>query len=137
MEVENQEFKIELWDNWAKENFKLFKDLIDGASIALSIRGGNERIILLKKENNDLNISSKALKNFNEIQNYADLLFILDKKDVLEILNDNSSSKFIDLLCSGKIEIYELASKAELIEKGYNVFLYGLGLKLEGICSCD
>ncbi|MGZ7109403.1 MAG: hypothetical protein ACXVHW_10570, partial [Methanobacterium sp.] len=135
--VENKEFKIELWGNWAKENFKLFKDLVDGATIAVSITEYNERIILLQKQNNGLKISAKEIKNFNEIENYADLMFIIDKKNVLKIFNDNSSSFFIDLLCSGEIEIYELSSKSKLIEKGYNVFLYGLGLKLEGICSCD
>ncbi|MGZ7209369.1 MAG: hypothetical protein ACXVHV_05805, partial [Methanobacterium sp.] len=61
---------------------------------------------------------------------------IMDGKDALEILS-NSSSKLIELLCSGEIEIYELSSKSKLIKKGYNLFLYGLGLKLEGICSCD
>ncbi|MGZ7047865.1 MAG: hypothetical protein ACXVHP_06245 [Methanobacterium sp.] len=136
MEVENKEFKTESWNKWAKENFNLFADLSDGAIIAISINGNSERIILLQKEIKDLKISTKKIKNFNEIENYADIMFIMDGKDALEILS-NSSSKLIELLCSGEIEIYELSSKSKLIKKGYNLFLYGLGLKLEGICSCD
>ncbi|MGZ7119594.1 MAG: hypothetical protein ACXVH2_07790 [Methanobacterium sp.] len=136
MEVENKEFKTESWNKWAKENFNLFADLSDGAIIAISINGNPERIILLQKEIKSLKISTKKIKNFNEIENYADIMFIMDGKDALEILS-NSSSKLIDLLYSGEIEIYELSSKSKLLEKGYNVFLYGLGLKLEGICSCD
>ncbi|MGZ7044587.1 MAG: hypothetical protein ACXVHM_08330 [Methanobacterium sp.] len=136
MEEENKEFKTESWNKWAKENFNLFADLSDGAIIAISINGNPERIILLQKEIKSLKISTKKIKNFNEIENYADIMFIMDGKDALEILS-NSSSKLIELLCSGEIEIYELSSKSKLIKKGYNLFLYGLGLKLEGICSCD
>ena len=61
-EKQNKKFKVELWNNWAKQNSNLFNDLVDGATIAISMAENKERLVFLEKENNDLNVSIKHLK---------------------------------------------------------------------------
>ena len=39
-----------------------------------------------------------------------------------KILNDDTSIKFIDLLSTGKIEVYAFRNQLELMDKGYTVF---------------
>lgn len=134
-EKQDEKFKTELWNNWAKQNNHMFTDLADGAIIALSMRENNERIILLKKEHG-LKVSIEEPKHFNELENMADLLFIITEKDIAGILRDPAPAKFMDLINSGKIQIYGLISQSQLVEKGYNVFLYRLGLKLGEGCGC-
>ncbi|MGZ7135538.1 MAG: 4Fe-4S binding protein, partial [Methanobacterium sp.] len=135
-EKQDKKFSTELWDNWAKQNFSLFNSLVDDATIAISMAENNDRIILLQKENDGIKVSIKELKNLNELENLADLIFIIGEKEIGEILKDNSSAKFVDLLGSGKIGIYGLISQLKLIEKGYEVFLYQLGFNLGGGCCC-
>ncbi|MGZ7116893.1 MAG: hypothetical protein ACXVHS_05495, partial [Methanobacterium sp.] len=135
-EKQDKKFSTELWDNWAKQNFSLFNSLVDDATIAISMAENNDRIILLQKENDGIKISIKELKNLNELENLADLIFIIGEKEIGEILKDNYSAKFVDLIGSGKIGIYGLISQLKLIEKGYQAFLYQLGFNLGGGCGC-
>ncbi len=52
---QNQKFKGEVWEKWTKQNSHLFKDLEDGAAIAISMKENNERIILIEKEDRSKN----------------------------------------------------------------------------------
>lgn len=133
-ETQNKNLKIELWENWAKENSSLFTGLVDGANIALSMAENEEKIVLLEKENNDLKVSINNPKELE--QPVADLMFLLDAKDMAGILKDATSIKFIELLSSGKIGIYALRSELQLMNKGYTDFLGRLGFRLGGGGCC-
>jgi epoxyqueuosine reductase QueG len=133
-EKQNKKFKVELWNNWAKQNSNLFTDLVDGSTIAIVMTENKERLVSLEKENDDLNISIKSLKELESSN--ADLLFVIDEKDIEEILNADDPSKFVNLLSSGKIEIYGLKDHLQLTDKGYTKFLNNLGLNLGGGSCC-
>lgn len=136
-EKQNKKFKVEIWNNWTRQNAALFDDLIDGSSIAISMTENKEKLVLLGKENNDLKISIKDLKELRKLENpIADLLFIMDEKYIAEILKDNNAVKFVDLLSSGKIEVYGLVEHTRLMDKGYNTFLNKLSLGLGGGSCC-
>jgi epoxyqueuosine reductase QueG len=133
-EKQNKKFNVELWNNWAKQNSNLFTDLVDGSKIAIAMTGNNERLIFLEKENDDLNASIKPLKELESSN--ADLLFVIDEKDIGEILNADDPSKFVNLLSCGKIEVYGLMDHLKLADKGYTKFLNNLGLNLGGGSCC-
>ena len=134
---ECKKFKAEIWDNWTKQNVALFDDLTDGSTIAVSMTENKEKLVLLEKKNNSLKTNIKDLKSLQKLKNpVADLLFILDEKDIAQILKDDTSSKFIDLLSSGKIEVYGLVDQAQLLDKGYVAFLNNLGLSIGGGSCC-
>jgi epoxyqueuosine reductase len=134
---ECKKFKVEIWDNWARQNSALFDDLIDSAAIAISMTENKEKLVIIEKENNSLKTDIKDLKSLQKLESpVADLLFILDEKDIAQILKDDSSSKFIDLLSSGKIEVYGLVDQAQLVDKGYVTFLNNLGLSIGGGSCC-
>lgn len=133
-ENKNKKFKVEIWDNWARQNSALFKELIDGSSIAIAMTENKEKLIFLKKENDNLNA---VLKDFDELENSsADLIFIIDKKDTEKILNSDDTSKFTELISSGQIEVYGLKDQLQLNNKGYTAFLNKLGLNIGGGCCC-
>lgn len=134
-EIQNKKFKPELWDNWAKQNSSLFAGLIDGATIAITMTQNNEKIVLLEKEGNDINVSIKPQKEELESP-IKDLMFDIDEKDMGKLLNDTTSIKFIDLLSSGKIGVYVFKSQPQLIDKGYMGFLNRLGLRIGGGSCC-
>ncbi len=92
-----------------------------------------ERIIFFNKSNNELNTALKAPK---ELESTAvDLLFVVDEKDVEEILKADDYSKFRDLLSSGEIDVYGLIDHTQIVDKGYMAFLNNLGLSIgEGSC---
>jgi len=136
-EKQDKKFKLEPWEEWAKENSHLFKGLEDGARIVVSMSENNEKLVLLEKENKDLKVNIKELKDINELEKLkADLLFIIDEKDIEDLLKDPTSVKFIDSISSGKIDIYGLMDHLRLIEKGYDVLFYRLGLNLGGGGCC-
>ncbi len=58
------------------------------------------------------------------------------QKDMAGILKDATSIKFIELLSSGKIQIYALISELQLMDKGYTAFLSRLGFRLGGGGCC-
>ena len=134
---ECKKFKVEIWNNWAMQNAVLFDDLTDGSTIAVSMTENKEKLVLLEKKNNSLKTNIKDLKSLQKLESpVADLLFILDEKDIAQILKDDTSSKFIDLLSSGKIEVYGLVDQAQLVDKGYVAFLNNLGLSIGGGNCC-
>ena len=133
-EKQNKKFKPELWNNWAEQNSSLFAGLVDGATIAISMAQNEERLVILEKEDNNLNVSITGLEELE--RPVADLMFIIYEKDMAEILNDFTSVKFIDLLSSGKINVYGLISQVQLMDKGYTAFLNRLGLSLGGGGCC-
>ena len=136
-EKQDKKFKVDIWDNWARQNSALFDDLTDGSTIAVSMTENKEKLVLLEKKNNSLKTNIKDLKSLQKLENpVADLLFILDEKDIAQILKDDTSSKFIDLLSSGKIEVYGLVDQAQLVDKGYVAFLNNLGLSIGGGSCC-
>jgi small nuclear ribonucleoprotein (snRNP)-like protein len=94
-EKQNKKFNPELWDNWAKKNSSLFAGLVEGAKIAISMTQNNERIVLLEKVDNNVNVSLKDLKEDLE-KPIADLMFDIDEKDIGKLLDDNTPLKFID-----------------------------------------
>jgi epoxyqueuosine reductase len=128
-EKQNKKFQPELWDNWAKQNSSLFAGLVDGATMAISMTQNNEKIVLLEKEGNDVNVSVKQLKEELESP-LMDLMFDIDEKDMGKLLNDASSIKFIDLVSSGKIGVYAFRTQIQLMDKGYMGFLNRLGLRI-------
>ena len=132
-EKQAKKFKVELWDNWAKQHSSMFDDLVDGSAITIAMTENKERLIFLEKENSDLNASIKA---FEKLENSnADLIFVIDEKDMEKILNADDPSKFTELLSSGKIEVYGLKDQLQLSNKGYITFLNNLGLSIgEGSC---
>ncbi|OEC88489.1 MULTISPECIES: 4Fe-4S binding protein [Methanobacterium] len=136
-EKQAKKFKVGIWDNWARQNSALFDDLTNSAAIAISMTENKEKLVTIEKENNSLKTDIKDLKSLQKLESpVADLLFILDEKDIAQILKDNTSSKFIDLLSSGKIEVYGLVDQAQLVDKGYAAFLNNLGLGLGGGSCC-
>jgi epoxyqueuosine reductase QueG len=132
-EKQAKKFKVELWDKWAKQNSDLFNELAAGATIAISMAENKEKLIFLEKENDDLNVAIKSPKELEDSE--PDLLFVITEKDIVELLK-GSSVTFIDLLSSGRIGIYGLKSESQLIDKGYNAFLYRLGLNFGGGGCC-
>ncbi len=66
----------------------------------------------------------------------ADLMLGMDAKDMASLLKDATSTKLIELLSSGKVEIYALISQLELMDKGYTAFLGRLGFRLGGGGGC-
>jgi ferredoxin len=133
-EKQNKKFKTELWDNWAKQTAPLFTSLVDGATVAISMTENNERIVLLEKENEDLNV---YIKDLNELEDpIADLIFVINEKDIKEILSDATSVKFINLISSGKVTVYGFISQLQFMDKGYVEFLGRLGLSLGGGGCC-
>ncbi|MDI6643521.1 MAG: 4Fe-4S binding protein [Methanobacteriaceae archaeon] len=127
-------FNITLWENWVGENSSLFTGLVNGAVVAMSMVENDERIILLEKKDTDLKVS---IKDPNVLERpVADLMFGMDAKAMAKILKDSNSIKFIELLSSGKIQIYALLDQLELMDKGYTSFLNRLGFKLGGGGCC-
>jgi hypothetical protein len=59
-------------------------------------------------------------------------MFGRDTKNMVGLLKDINSTKFIELLSSGKIQIYALISQLELMNKGYATFLNRLGFRSSG-----
>jgi epoxyqueuosine reductase len=53
-----------------------------------------------------------------------------------KLLEGDNAANFMELLSSGKVQIYALMSQSQLIDKGYNVFLGRLGFRLGGGCCC-
>ncbi|MBP2046924.1 4Fe-4S binding protein [Methanobacterium aggregans] len=133
-EKQNKKFKPELWSNWAEKNSQMFAGLVNGATIAISMAQNEEKLILLEKADHDLNVSIKELEELE--RPVADLMFLIDEKDIKEILNDTASIKFMDMLSSGKIKVYGFISQTQLIDKGYMAFLNRLGLSLGGGGCC-
>ncbi len=133
-EKQRKNFDVELWNNWAEENSSLFSGLVNGATVAMTMTENEEQIILLKKEDNGLKVSVKAPEELE--RPVADLMFGMDTKDMAGLLKDVNSIKFIELLSSGKVGIYALASQSELINKGYTPFLGRLGFRLGGGGCC-
>ncbi len=133
-EKQAKKFKVELWDNWAKQNSNMFDELVDGSTIAVAMTENKERLIFLEKENDDLNVSIKALEGLENSN--ADLIFVIDEKDMAKILNADDTSKFTELLSSGKIEVYGLKDQLQLSNKGYMAFLNNLGLSIGGGSCC-
>jgi epoxyqueuosine reductase len=135
---ECKKFKVEIWNNWARQNAALFDDLTDSSSIAISMTENKEKLVLLEKENGGLKVNIKNLKDLQKLEApIADLLFIIAEKDIAQMLKDDTTAKFIDLLSSGKIEVYGLVEHGQLIDKGYNAFLNNLGLGLGGGSCCS
>lgn len=133
-EKQAKKFKVELWDNWARQNAHMFDDLVKGSAIVIIMTENKERLVLLEKGNDGFNISIKPI---NELESSkADLLFVIDEKDIGKILKDNGSSKLVNLLSSGKIDVYGLINHSKLTEKGYMAFLNNLGLSLGGRSCC-
>lgn len=133
-EKQVKKFKVELWDNWAKQHFSMFNDLVDGSAITIAMTENKEKLIFLEKGNNKLNVAIKPLK---ELENSnADLLLAMDEKNMGELLNDITTAKFAELLSSKKIKIYGLIDHTQLMDKGYNAFLNNLGLGLSGGSCC-
>jgi hypothetical protein len=93
----------------------------------------NEKIVLLEKEGNEVNVSIKPLKEDLESP-LADLMFDIDEKDMGKLLDDATSIKFIALLSSGKIGVYAFRTQIQLMDKGYTGFLNRLGLRIGGGC---
>jgi len=134
-EKQNKKFNQKLWDNWAKKNSSLFAGLVDGANITISMTQNNERIVLLEKKGNDVNVSIKHLKKDLESP-IADLMFDIDEKDMGKLFDDSTSIKFIDLIYSGKIRVYAFRTELQLMDKGYMGFLNRLGLRIGGEGCC-
>ncbi len=133
-EKQAKKFKVELWDNWAKQNSNMFDDLVKGSAIVIVMTENKERLVFLEKGNDGFNISIKPL---NELESSnADLLFVIDEKDIEEILKSYDPSNFVNLLSSGKIEVYGLRDHTKLIDKGYMAFLNNLGLSIGGGSCC-
>lgn len=133
-EKQDKKFKVELWDNWTKQNSNMFDDLVNGSTMVLIMTENKEKLIFLEKGNDSFDISIKPLK---ELENSnADLLFVIDEKDMGEILKADDPSKFVNLLTCGKIEVYGLIDHSKLIDKGYVAFLNNLGLSLGGGSCC-
>jgi len=134
---ECKKFKVDIWDNWARQNSALFDDLIDSAAIAISMTENKEKLVLLEKVNEGLKVNIKDLKELKKLDDpIADLLFIIDEKDISQILKDDTTIKFIEMLSSGKIEVYGLVDQAQLMDKGYVAFLNNLGLSIGGGSCC-
>ena len=133
-EKQAKKFKVELWDKWGKQNSNLFTDLVNGSTIAVAMTENKEKLVFLEKEENGLKANIKPLSELES--SGAGLLFVMDENDIEEILNADDSSKFMNLLSSGKIEVYGLRDHSKLIDKGYTVFLNNLGLSLGGGSCC-
>ena len=133
-EKQNKNFDIELWNNWAKENSSLFTGLVNGATVAIAMIENEEQIILLKKADNDLKVSIKDTEGLE--RPVADLMFAMDAKSMAGMLKDSTPIKFIELLTSGKMNIYALIGELQLIDKGYMAFLSILGLRIGGGGCC-
>ena len=101
----------------------------------MSMVENDERIILLEKKDMDIKVSIKDPKVLK--RPVADLMFVMDAKEMAKILKDANSIKFIELLSSGKIQIYALIEQLQLIDKGYTSFLNRLGFKLGGGGCCS
>jgi len=133
-ENQRKNFNIDLWENWAKENSSLFTGLVNGATVAMTMTENEEKIILLEKADNNLEVS---IKDPEELERpVADLMFAVDAKGMAGLLKDTNSVKFIELLSSGKVGIYALISQLELRDKGYTPFLGRLGFRLGGGGGC-
>lgn len=130
----NKKYKTELWNNWAEENSQMFADLVNGATIAISMALNEKKLILLKKSDNGLDANIKDLSELK--RPVADLIFITDEKNITKILDDNTSIKFIDLLSSGEMEVLGLISQTQLRDRGYKAFLKNLGLTMGGGGCC-
>ncbi|WP_414468651.1 4Fe-4S binding protein [Methanobacterium sp. ACI-7] len=133
-EKQAKKFKVELWNNWAKQNSNMFNGLVNGSTIVIAMTENKERLIFLEKEENNLKANIKPLNHLES--SGADLLFVMDEKDIEEILNTDDHSKFTGLLSSGKVEIYGLRDHLQLMDKGYMAFLNNLGLSLGGRSCC-
>ena len=133
---ENQakKFKVELWDNWAKQHSSMFDDLVDGSAIAITLTENKESLILLEKGNNELSASIKPLKELESSN--TDLLLAMNEKSVRKLLNDPITSKFTELISSREIEVYGLRNPLQLKERGYMAFLNKLGLSMGGGSCC-
>lgn len=131
-EIQNKILKEDLWDNWVKQNSSLFAGLVDGAKVAISLTQNNEKIVLLEKAGDNLNVSTKDLKE--EEDPIADLMFCFYENDMRKLLDDPTLIKFIDLLSSERIGVYAFKTQTELLEKGYTGFLNRLGLGIAGSC---
>lgn len=132
-EKQSKKFKVELWDNWAKENSDLFNSLVAGATIAISMAENKEKLIFLEKGDDSLNVDIKPLSELEDSE--ADLLFVITEKNIAELLN-GSTVRFVDMVSSGRIGIYGLKSESELISKGYMALLDSLGLRFGGGSCC-
>lgn len=133
-EKQNKKFKVEIWDNWVKQHSSMFSDLVDGSTIVVAMTENKEKLIFLEKENNELNVDIKPLK---ELENSnADLLLAMDEKSIEEVLNDPTPAKFTELLSSRKINLYGLRDHLQLRDKGYMTFLNNLGLSIGGGSCC-
>lgn len=133
-EKQAKKFKVELWDNWAKQHSFMFDDLIDGSAIAIAMTENKEKLVLLEKENAELNVSIKPL---DELENSnTDLLLAMAEKSIGELLNDPTTAKFTELLSSRKIEVYIFIDQLQLKDKGYMAFLNNLGLSIGGGSCC-
>jgi len=134
MKKKNKKFEIKLWYKWAKQNSPLFADLVNGSTIAISMTGNDERMILLEKKNADLKVN---ITNLKELENHAaDLMFLMNEKDMGKLLEEDNAAKFIEYLSSGKVQIYAVINQSQLIDKGYNAFLDKLGFRLGGGGCC-
>lgn len=133
-EKQDKKFKVELWKNWAKQNSSIFEDLVDGSAVVIIMNENKEKLVFLEKGNNGLTVNIKPLKELEGSN--ADLLFVMDEKDMGEILNNFTIEKFTELLSSEKIEVYGLKDYSKLIDKGYVAFLNNLGLNLGGGSCC-
>lgn len=133
-EKQNEKFEVKSWYKWAKNNSSLFAGLVNGATIAISMAENDERMVLLEKQDGDLKVNITSQK---ELENQvADLMFVMNEKDMGKLLKDDNSVKFIELLSSRKVQIFALASQLKLMDKGYNAFLGRLGFRLGGGGGC-
>jgi Fe-S-cluster-containing dehydrogenase component len=133
-EKQNKKFKAELWNNWTKQNSNMFDDLAKGSTMVIVMAENKEKLVFLEKGNDGFDISIKHLKELESSN--ADLLFVIDEKDMGEILKADDPSIFINLLTCGKIEVYGLMDHLQLMDKGYVAFLNKLGLSLGGGNCC-
>lgn len=133
-EKQDKKFKVELWNNWAKQNSNIFDDLVDGSAVVIIMNENKEKLVFLEKGNNGITVNIKSLKELEGSN--ADLLFVMDEKDMGELLNNFTIEKFAALLSSKKIEVFGLKDYSKLIDKGYVAFLNNLGLSLGGGSCC-
>lgn len=133
-EKQAQKFDVNLWNHWAEQNSSIFEGLVNGATIAISMAENNERIVILQKGDNDLKVYIKEIQELKDP--IADLMFIIDERDMGALLNDNNPTQLVNLLSSGKLGVYAFRDRLMLMDKGYTLFLNKLGLSFGGGGCC-
>ncbi|OWT32596.1 hypothetical protein BGI41_06845 [Methanobrevibacter sp. 87.7] len=128
------EINIEKWNKWANDSKFLFTGINLNRKIAFLIDTNENELIILKKGQNEINVS--LLTNVKEVdEKTADILFEIKEEDVEKILNDKNFSKFLELTNKNEIKIYDLAGVKKLIKEGYEAFLSRIGININNTAS--